>query len=201
MKKFYKKNFIFLIILLLLSLKNVLNNGCIYKKDILDKPPYSNTNDLNDDYLSGIQDDREALQKCYSLSKTDVQSELCCYHWRKRKCITISNKDIDTTCPEATTIVHNNCGMAGIYEPETSSICTEIPLVHGYCCFVKTKSGNTACVRTKELNKDKNSLTTQIDNHVKICSNNTTSVDTVICIGTYLKDYWQLFVLFLIIYF
>ena len=201
MKKYSLKNFIFLIILLFLSFKNVLNNGCIYKKDIVDKPPYFNTNDQNDDYLNGVQDDKEAIQKCYSLSKTDVQNELCCYHWGRRKCITFSNKDIDTICPEKTTVVHNNCGLAGTYEPKTPSICTEIPLVQGYCCFVKTKSGNYACVRTNELNKDKNSSTTQIDNHVKLCSANTTSVESVICVGTYLKDYWQLFILFLIFLF
>ena len=45
--------------------------------------------------------------------------------------------------------------MAGFYQPITSERCTEISLVDGFCCYIKTKSKGTACIKKKEINEDK----------------------------------------------
>ena len=95
-------------------------------------------------------------------------------------------------CPEDSHII-NNCGMAGVYEPVISTICTEISLVQGYCCFVETNKG-TACIRTKKLHKDVNATTDQIDTYVKSIFNDG-EVKKVICKGWNLKIYNILIVL------
>ena len=48
--------------------------------------------------------------------------------------------------------------MAGIFQPNSSDICTEISLVQGFCCFVSFKINNTdsySCLHVKKLNNKK----------------------------------------------
>ena len=69
--------------------------------------------------------------------------------FKKNNSMEISN---DYECPKEA-IVPNNCGMAGIYQPNSSDICTEISLVQGFCCYVKLKINNTdsySCLRVKK---------------------------------------------------
>ena len=110
-------------------------------------------------YLTSSNSD-ENKQKCFSLSNSEAQRSKCCYK-------KIGDKEICTSdtsgegveCPTQSTI-KNNCGMALIYEPTTKEICTEISLVNGYCCFVKTKSKGNACLKQDEIDEDeKNEIT------------------------------------------
>ena len=175
----------------LLCFKKILN-GCKYIKekdstDILDT-------DI-DDYLGNKEGD-EARQSCFSLSNSYVQTDVCCYNKDTNKCV--SKTEIWTDCPEISSEIFNNCGMAGIYQPITNEICTEISLVQGHCCFVKTESGATACIRTKELNKDKTKATNEIIDYVNKHNNNSI-IKSVQCDGGYLKYYYLMLILFLIL--
>ena len=139
-------------------------------------------------YLSQYHIDEEKRQQCYILSNFQGDDTLCCY--KDSKCI--KKVDTDTTltandCPKTDLKIINNCGMAGIYEPVYSTVCTEISLVQGYCCFVKTKEGN-ACIRTKKLHKDINETTDQINEFVRGIDENN-EVESVICKGWNLKIY------------
>ena len=62
--------------------------------------------------------------------------------------------------------IFNNCGMAGIYQPVSEEVCQEISLVQGYCCFAELSNNEKACIRTKKLNKDKNTETSEIKSYV-----------------------------------
>ena len=93
--------------------------------------------------------------------------------------------------------------MAGIYQPKTAATCTEISLVQGYCCYANFTDGSSACIRTKELNKDKNSATDDMSkylNKVKdiVKLSNEFTFDKVQCKGYYLKFY-MIFLILLII--
>ena len=126
------------LILFLMSFNKILNEACT---------------SVNLDGLS----ESEQKQKCFSLSHTEGNSGLCCYDQANTKCIIGTSGD---NCPKSNNDVPNNCGMAGIYEPQTPSICKDISLVQGYCCYVglRKTSDNTvssACIRTKTLNKKK----------------------------------------------
>lgn len=85
---------------------------------------------------------------------------ICCYNSGNNECFAkVNNNDAD--CPKDS-LIYNNCGMAGVYQPITTEICTEISLVQGYCCYANFTDGSSACLRTKELNKDKDSATNQM---------------------------------------
>ena len=194
MKNFY---IIYFLILLSILFKEILNAGCNYKKNGDTK----NTDDTDDDYLKDVSGD-VAKQKCYFLSNSDVQTGKCCYDSANNKCTT----DNTATCPDEAVEIKNNCGMSYIYQPVTSDTCTEISLVQGYCCFVKTKAGKTACIRTKSLNKDKNSVTEQMTDYANKCkeangNSGNAEIESVICAGVYLKFYLLLFTLITIIIF
>ena len=136
-------------------------------------------------YLSQYHIDEEKRQQCYILSNFQGDDTKCCY--KDGACIKKEAGIPDNNCPKTNSKIINNCGMAGIYEPVYSTVCTEISLVQGYCCFVKTKEGN-ACIRTKKLHKDINETTDQINTFVKgIYENN--EVESVICKGWNLKIY------------
>jgi hypothetical protein len=92
--------------------------------------------------------------------------------------------------------INNNCGMAGINMPEKNTTCNGISLVQGYCCFTKMKIKDskdnkeyTACLRAKQLNKDKNKAPHEIDEYVK---NNGGEIVSVECGKFSLKLYWTL---------
>ena len=159
------------LILFLMSFNKILNEVC--------------DNTVNLDGLS----ESEQKQKCFSLSHTEGNSGLCCYDQTNKKCQTDSSGG--NVCPASNADVPNNCGMAGIYEPQTPSICKDISLVQGYCCYVglKKKSDNkasSACIRTKTLNKKKNEATDQITNYV----GNSYTITSVDCHGTSIRYYW-----------
>ena len=109
-----------------------------------------------------------------------------------------NNNDTNIYCPTKSQIF-NNCGKSGIYEPEDTLDCTEISLVKGYCCYVKFKNHGSSCLRTKILNKEKNSITEQIQNYIKEIEP-TAEVEKVICKGVNLKSSLLLIIIFLFIF-
>ena len=180
-------------ILFLLNYIFISSDGCKYWKS------EGNEATTDSEYLRQFHSEEEKKQQCYSLSNFQGdENTKCCY--KDNACI--EKVEGDTTiptnyCPESKTNIINNCGMAGIYEPVYSTICTEISLVQGYCCFVKTKNGN-ACIRTKKLHKNINETTDQINDFVKKVDQNN-EVESVICNGWNLKIYKILFVLITLI--
>ena len=181
----------FILYLLLLSFEFILNDGCSYKKT-----KDGNTLTTGNDYLNGITNTTEAKQMCFSLSYSDVFEHKYCYTSSGNKCIEETGTGAE--CPQDT-IIANNCGMAGVYQPLTKEICTEISLVQGYCCYIKTKSKGTACIRTKELNKDKNTVTDQMKQYIQDNNVNPDEIDFVLCKGNYIKYYW-IFIIFAVIF-
>ena len=159
------------LILFLASFKIILNDSC------------------TDISLTGT-DEEEQKQKCYSAS---TDSQKCCFGKGKgtdgANICTHSTGDV---CPKDTS-VPNNCGMAGVYQPETSTLCKEISLVQGYCCYVKVKKdseSSSSCIRTKKLNKEKNEATDQIKTYV----GNEFTIESVECHGENLKYYWLIII-------
>ena len=153
------------------------NEGCDYlvKDDEINK--------TDDKYLNQFHTEEEKQQKCYSLSNFKGEEYLCCYN-KKEGCFKAKKGDNPNECPTESNII-NNCGLSGIYEPVYSTICTEISLVQGYCCFVKTSKGN-ACIRTNELHNDVNATTDQINKYVQSI-NGEAEIQSVICNGWNLK--------------
>ena len=185
---------LYFFLILLISLFKSILNGCQYIEQ-KGSTTILNTDD-NNDYLKGLTEDA-AKQKCYSLSNFVDQNTVCCYDKINNKCISNDESATGKECPKISSEIFNNCGMAGIYEPVTPEICKEISLVQGYCCFVKTKNGATACVRTKELNKDKSKVTQEIITYVEVHNNNSV-IESIQCNCSALKIYWLLFILILI---
>ena len=187
MKVFIPNKCILNLILLLLSFDFILNESpCVFKKTKDGAIVYTD----DEQYLNGITDEKEKKQMCFSLSHSDSQDEKCCY--KNNECIKYVD-ETDADCPVETQI-YNNCGMAGIYQPLTKEICTEISLVQGYCCFVKTKTKGTACIRTKELNKEKNTVTDQMKKYINDNGVNANEIESVECKGDYFKFYWLLII-------
>ena len=136
----------------------------------------------------------EQKQKCFSLSYTD-NNGVCCFKKEASNNVCTPTNENGSECPEPNNDVPNNCGMAGIFEPQTSITCTEISLVQGYCCYVALKKNSdnsvlSACIRTKKLNKNKNEATDQI---VKYVTSDYT-ITSVECHGTNIKYYWLLII-------
>ena len=173
-------------IILSLNYIYISNVGC----DYWEKEDKKAVTDAN--YLSQLHTEEEKKQKCYSLSNfKGVGNSLCCYN-KNKGCFKNETDTDPNECPKGSTI-YNNCGMAGIYEPVYSTICTEISLVQGYCCFVKTSIGN-ACIRTKELDENVNATTEQINKYVHSIKSEA-EIKSVICNGWNLKLYKMLSVL------
>ena len=147
--------------------------------------------------------EEEKRQSCYSLSHSDIFQNKCCYY--NKKCYEGSDNpinDTDTNCPKFSEI-YNNCGMAGVYQPILEKTCTEISLVQGYCCYVNFTGGSSACIRTKELQKEKNKITSDIENYIgrikeKEKEKESLSVLQVVCKGYNLK-YYMMFIILSII--
>ena len=194
MKTLSSNNKLLGLFLFILLYKYIINAGCSYKKNKEDTD-WSVTDNT---YLNGLSGDA-AKQECFALSNYQSDSELCCYEASSNECFLKLSDTDPSKCPITSSSVFNNCGMAGIYEPVTSETCTEIALVQGYCCFVKISGGHTACIRTKELNKNKNSETDQILNYVKKNDENL-KVESVICSDYFLKFHLLLIILSLIIF-
>ena len=189
MKMFPSKNLISLLILIFSLFNQVLNTGCLYEK----KPGETPVNTDDDNYLTGISDDEEAKEKCFSLSYTPSYNKKCCY--KDKKCIDETEATADE-CPKDTTIP-NNCGMAGTSQPVIKGTCIDISLVQSYCCFVKGKDKSNVCIRTKKLNKDVNTATDQINDYVKEMNTKFSKnfeIESVECHGIYINYFWTLVV-------
>ena len=174
----------------------VLNNPCKYLVEVGKDPIETNSTTLE-----GLNDN-EKKQKCFSFSDSDVFNQQCCYDTANKLCVSKDTTGTNIDCPK-NSLVYNNCGMAGIYQPVTSETCTEISLVQGYCCYANFTDGSSACIRTKELNKNKNSKTKQMENYFQQVKEKDTSnalssdldFHTVICEGFNLKNYWHFIIL------
>ena len=176
------------------------NEGCKYKTDASQTQTTAPVTD--DKYLTSSNAD-ENKQKCFSLSNSDVQSGLCCYKkdssTGKQTCE--SGPGVDTSCPKASEI-HNNCGMALFYQPESKEACTEISLVNGYCCFVKTKNYGKACLKQDEIDEDeKDEITDYMKDYFRnrLGLNPDTEIVSVQCEGSLLKYYGFLMILLSVI--
>jgi hypothetical protein len=113
----------------------------------------------------------------------------------------VEGSDDNFECPKKNTLeIHNNCGMAGIYMPDKNTTCNEISLVQGYCCFIKIeKEGEEyrACLRAKQLNKDKSKAPAEIQEYVNSKGG---EIKLVECGKFNLKLYWTLNFILSIIY-
>lgn len=136
------------------------------------------------------ENDTSYSQKCFSLSETPVmKGERCCYDPTMQRCGKYGTVSDSSLCPvETVEGLHNNCGMAGVYQPASPNICKEISLVQGYCCYVSAKDENgsnvSACVRSKKLEKDKKKPSKQIKEYV----GKNITIDYVDCHGSFLKN-------------
>ena len=137
-----------LFIILILYHSSFCQNECQYKETRYQEEV--NKTDAN--YLKNLNSDDSKKQKCFSLSFSNVFNQLCCFDAQNKLC-TSETSGTNIQCPEETNIV-NSCGMAGFYQPITPERCTEISLVDGFCCYIKTKTLGTACIKKKEINDD-----------------------------------------------
>ena len=159
---------------------------CKYKEQVDDEEKYTDFK-----YLSGIDEINKRKQKCYDLSYSEVFDKPCCYNLNTTNCTDETKGDNGTivSCPIDTN-VPNNCGTAGIYQPETSEACTGISLVGGYCCYVSFNGGSKSCIKTNKLNDNINTETEMIKNYVNKYNKENPkalSINEVICGGFNLK--------------
>ena len=173
------------------------DDPCIYKE----KRTQSQNNITDDKFLSNINSEDGKKQKCFSLSNSDVFQFKCCYDKANKLCIKDPGSASGTiVCPQEATTIVNNCGMAGIYQPVTAERCTEISLVDGYCCFLKTKDGKTACVKKKEIDEDdKNMITDDIKKYLQENSISEADIDSLKCNGFLLKNFLSSILFLLVI--
>ena len=180
-------NIIIFNIILLSFFTFVLNNPCKYQVEV------GTTLETNSSTLEGLNEDDEKKQLCFSYSNSDVFDKKCCYDNVSKLCAE-ENSSTNEICP-TNSKVFNNCGMAGVYQPITTDTCTEISLVQGYCCFVSFTDGSRACLRTKELKKEKNSVTSQMRDYLSDVKNKLNNslgdldFDKVVCKGYNLNNY------------
>ena len=192
--------FIFLSVLLIqLSFSD--GTGCRYKENASQTTP-SNTD--NGRYLTSSNQE-ENKQKCFSLSKSDVESDFCCYDRSASKCVTGTSEGThdNIDCPSSSDPkLRNNCGMAKFYQPVSKEACTEISLVNGYCCFVKTKNKGNACLKQDEIDEDeKDEITDYMKDYFRnrLGLNPDEEIASVQCEGSLLKYYGFLMILLSVI--
>ena len=188
--------FIFLNILLI-QLSFSTEGACQY----YESPSTSKATDAN--YLSGSNEEDEKKQKCFSLSNSDINDGLCCYNSGTKLCEKADASSGDVICPSASKEkLKNNCGMALFYQPVSKEACTEISLVNGYCCFVKTKSQGNACLKQDEIDEDeKDEITDYMKDYFRnrLGLNPDTEIVSVQCEGSLLKYYGFLMILLSVI--
>ena len=194
--------FIFLNILLI-QLPFSTEDPCKYKSDASQTASNCpNTNQGN--YLTS-SNAVENKQKCFSLSKSDVEDGFCCYDKSTSKCKReTSQVQTDTVdCPTSSDQnLRNNCGMAKFYQPVSKEACTEISLVNGYCCFVKTKTKGNACLKQDEIDEDeKDEITDYMKDYFRnrLGLNPDEEITSVQCEGSLLKYYGFLMILLSVI--
>ena len=182
-----------LFIILMLFQQSILAEptGCIYKTS-----SSSGTSTTDSNYLT--KEENANIQTCFSLSFSDVNNGQCCY-------VKVGGKEYCTSdtsvagakCPESVEFqskIANNCGMAKFYQPQIEVACTEISLVDGYCCYVKTKDHGTACVRQDEIDEDdKKKIYDEMRDAVKSLKLTSGDADpevtNVVCEGNYMTYY------------
>ena len=194
--------FIFLNILLI-QLPFSTEDPCKYKSDASQTASNCpNTNQGN--YLTSSNQE-ENKQKCFSLSKSDVESDFCCYDSSQSKCVTGTDEGThgNVDCPTSSDQdLRNNCGMAKFYQPVSKEACTEISLVNGYCCFVKTKNNGKACLKQDEIDEDeKDEITDYMKDYFRnrLGINPDDEIVSVQCEGSLLKYYGFLMILLSVI--
>ena len=164
----------------------------------------SNHKDTDEQYLSSTNEEDEKKQKCFSLSDSDINTGLCCYNSQDKLCEQAERSSGNVYCP-VNSEIHNNCGMARFYQPESKEACTEISLVNGYCCFVKTKAASNqgnACLKQDEIDEDeKDEITDYMKDYFRnrLGLNPDEVIDTVQCEGSLLKYYGFLMILLSVI--
>ena len=157
-------SFYSLYFIIIISLFNLSSNEyvpCQYRTEssqTIDTAPYTDGK-----YLSGIKDDKERDQKCFSLSHSDLVSDQCCYYFNKSDNLSYcfdkaksgytSGTDSEVECPKESKIP-NNCGLALFYQPLSEEVCTEISLVDDVCCYVETNSYGNVCLRQDSVDDD-----------------------------------------------
>ena len=91
------------------------------------------------------------------------------------------------------TKITNNCGMVQWFQSTTKDDCSEISLVDGYCCFVKTSSHGNACIRQGEIDEDnKNEITDEMRkavNRLRTEDPANVAITSVECKGYYITIY------------
>ena len=197
--------FIFLNILLI-QLPFSTEDPCKYKSDA--SQTASNCADTDTGTYLTSSNVNENKQKCFSLSKSDVEDGFCCYDRSTSKCkretSEVTTDPVD--CPSSSNSkLRNNCGMAKFYQPVSKEACTEISLVNGYCCFVKTKAASNkgnACLKQDEIDEDeKDEITDYMKDYFRnrLGLNPDEVIDTVQCEGSLLKYYGFLMILLSVI--
>ena len=189
------KNILFTIFLIFSLISFSFSKGCKYQQT------KDGNEELTDsDYLKGYDDEKEEDKKkqaCFSLSFSKVFDQVCCYDKEKNECTDEAGGENDNIiCPQETKIP-NNCGLAGMYQPETKEACTEIGLVKGYCCYVDFGAYGKACIKTIELNEDKNSMTEMISDYINKYRNEnkiSLTAGSVECKGFHLKSVLNLLI-------
>ena len=188
--------FIFLnIILIQLSFSDPTPTPCKYYENP------STSKDTDASYLSSANEEDEKKQKCFSLSNSDINTGLCCYNSQDKLCEQAEGSSGNVYCPQDSDI-KNNCGMALFYRPVSKEICTEISLVNGYCCFVKTKNHWTACLKQDEIDEDeKDEITDYMKDYFRnrLGFNPDEEIVSVQCEGSLLKYYGFLMILLSVI--
>ena len=129
------------------------------------------TNNELSEYLN-VTDDEEKKRRCFDLSY-NFKNNICCYDETKKTCYNVTETEIsgNLICPQNASIP-NNCGLAGLNQPVDPSVCKEISLVQGYCCYVTIKvegqnEPQHSCLRTKKLAKVKDEASEQIKNYIE----------------------------------
>ena len=160
---------------------------------------YNNGEETLRQYLNGTDYIENKKKKCFALSN-NFGNDKCCFDNENKICIQEYNSN-NIECP-LDTIVPNNCGLAGIYQPKSKEICQEISLVQGFCCYVKITLDNGteshSCLRVKKLKKDKKAESNEIGSFVNSVVQNAKIEEE--CKSSKLKFYWILnfiFILFL----
>ena len=184
-------NLLYIILLIIIiNFSHATVTVCKYQQDKDD----TKGADANNTYLTTNTEDKSETAVCHSLSHTPVNTGICCYDTTDKKCVQSNGEASDLNaerykCPEITK-VHNSCGMAGIYQPIEESVCTEISLVGGYCCFVTSKYENkntTSCLRNQKLSKNVNDITDQIK---EVLADFSAEFVSMKCQGSYMKNIW-----------
>ena len=177
--------------------------GCKYKTDA--SQTASNCADTDTGTYLTSSNVNENKQKCFSLSKSDVESNFCCYDRSQSKCVTGESEGTSSNsdCPSPSNPkLRNNCGMAKFYQPVSKEACTEISLVNGYCCFVKTKTKGKACLKQDEIDEDeKDEITDYMKDYFRnrLGLNPDEEIASVQCEGSLLKYYGFLMILLSVI--